>query len=296
MDRGQDAADEPGEGRAPVARRAVRARVQFSIGTALSRSFSIFARYLPLWLLIGVVAYAPVHFYALHKFADLPVDASQGQLEAFRKDMQVTQLVIAALGFVLGLLVQVFTTHATLVHMEGGRVRIADSLAASFARLPVALGTVLLMLLVFVGLGAVAVLAFKGAPFLLLILFIPAVMLWFAWFLGPQVAVAERTSPGRSLGRSALLTKGQRLSLFAGLLLLGLLAGIVRAVVGFVAGGDLESMVVSDLSPARNLLWIQAPVDIASTALMAIFAAVAYHDLRVSKDGVSSKDLADIFA
>lgn len=295
MERDQDDTTSTGAPTAPVRRRA-SARVRFSVGTALSRAFSIFARYLPLWLLIGVIAHAPVHFYALHKFADLPADATTLEYEAFAKDMRTTQVVITVLGFLLGLLVQVFTTHATLVHMEGQRVRIGSSLAASFARLPSALGTVFLMLLVFAGFGLIAFLTMERMPFVLLLLVIPGIMLWFAWFLGPQVAVAERTDPATSLRRSALLTKGQRLSLFAGLFMLGLLAAVARFVVGKLAGADLDKLTATDFSPARTLLWVTAPVDIAITAIGAIFAAVAYRDLRVSKEGVSSKELADVFA
>ena len=296
MDTGRETPDDDTDRRAPVARRSSRVRVQFSVGTALSRSFSIFVRYLPLWLLIGVVAHAPVHFYALHKFADIPADATLLDYQKFAKDMQTTQIVITVMGFLLTLLVQVFTTHATLVHLEGERVRIGSSLAASFARLPGALGTVLLMLLVFAGIGVIAFLALGRMPFLLLLLLIPGVMVFFAWFLGPQVAVAERTDPATSLRRSATLTKGQRLSLFAGLFLLGILGAVAGFVVGKLTGIDLDRMVATDFSPARTWLWATAPVDIATTAIGAIFAAVAYRDLRVSKEGVSSKQLADVFA
>jgi hypothetical protein len=88
------------------------------------------------------------------------------------------------------------------------------------------------------------------------------------------------------LGRSRQLTKGHRWKILG----LQLVILIPAFVVGAIVGGLTAVILGSTFGPIINLLW-----NAIWTAFFAIVLAVAYHDLRVAKEGIDTEQIAAVF-
>ena len=113
---------------------------------------------------------------------------------------------------------------------------------------------------------------------------IPGLMLYSALWVAVPAAVVERTGVVASMSRSATLTRGYRWRVFGIVLLLGLLnmtAGWI-ATLPFDLGGTAHS--VAEFAVAAVF-----------TAWSAVAAAVAYHDLRLEKEGIGVNEIAAVF-
>jgi heme/copper-type cytochrome/quinol oxidase subunit 3 len=115
---------------------------------------------------------------------------------------------------------------------------------------------------------------------------VPGLMLFTMWFVGTPVCVVEQQGPWASLRRSAELTKGHRWKIFGLMLALYLVSGAVSPVIeaAFPAiGGPVLTAIASLL---WNAVW---------GAFYAIAVVVAYHDLRVAKEGIDIEQIAAVF-
>jgi hypothetical protein len=126
------------------------------------------------------------------------------------------------------------------------------------------------------------------------LIFVPVVMLFLMWSMGSPACVVERLGPFRSLGRSRELTKGHRWKIL-GLFLATVIPGvIIGAIVGGLMGvilvlgqvGSFGTAAIQIISLIWNAIW---------TAFFAIVIVVAYHDLRVAKEGVDTDQIAAVF-
>ncbi len=101
--------------------------------------------------------------------------------------------------------------------------------------------------------------------------------------------VVEREGVVAALGRSWELTRGSRLTIFAGALAVGAINWLATV------GGSLGIDLVPD-GPAKIVLamaWMVLVLLLGS--LGAVVPAVAYHDLRVAREGVATEDLLKVF-
>jgi hypothetical protein len=117
------------------------------------------------------------------------------------------------------------------------------------------------------------------------------ILLTVMWYVAVPAAVVEpRTGPVRALGRSAALTAGSRAQLFLVVLLLGFVA--------WATGFAIEKALV-ETAKSEGAMRIALAVRYAAVALVgalqAVAAAVAYHDLRVAKEGIDVSDLVRVF-
>jgi branched-subunit amino acid transport protein AzlD len=117
-------------------------------------------------------------------------------------------------------------------------------------------------------------------------------MLLLRWSMGAPVCVVELLGPFRSLGRSRELTKGYCWKIL-GLLLLSLIPGLILGVVMvvtsgvfFIFGPSIGPAAAKMLSLIGNAMW---------TAFFAVLIVVAYHDLRVAKEGIGTDQIAAVF-
>ncbi|HYD43472.1 MAG TPA: hypothetical protein VEB43_21765 [Anaeromyxobacter sp.] len=197
-------------------------------------------------------------------------------------------------------------THGAVQHLAGRPVHLGAMLRAGFGRLLAVLGLVALGVLAYLGfalvlvsVGAVfshlggsgfvaAALAVISVPFLL--------VLGTALSLTIPVIVAERAGPIGGPRRSWALTRGRRVELFVALLVVVLvLAAVLAAQVGLVVATQLDAGGIPDTGPAISigLMLLMLVVWILAAPLLSILPAVAYHDLRLEKEG--SADLAQVF-
>ena len=125
----------------------------------------------------------------------------------------------------------------------------------------------------------------------LVLLVVPAIVLYCALYVAvPAVVVEPDAGSTEALARSRELTKGHRWEVLAVVLVVGLT--MVLAVT--VAVGILYAATLSAVPhPIPSLI---GTVFVALVRpLGACASAVAYHDLRVAKEGVATSDLVKVF-
>jgi len=161
-------------------------------------------------------------------------------------------------------------TNGAIQRLAGSRVTVGGMLSSMLRRAPTLLGG-----------GALAWLAsYLG----LILLIVPGVMWGLSFSLVAPVVMAERLGAVASLKRSAALARGSRWALLGAYLV----CAVVASLPGFLALG------LGFLSPILGGL-----VSIAGTVVLGpiLYAApaVAYHDLRVAREGAATAELARVF-
>jgi hypothetical protein len=214
---------------------------------------------------------------------------------------------------VLGLLSQAIVFYGVFQDMRGRPVRLGDCLKVGLRRFfplmgfAICAGVAMLAYFGFLGLALVTLITKMFSPLLatlaFLLLLVPLVIVFLTWFVATPACVVERLGPFRSMGRSRALTKGHRWKIL-GLSLVMLIpamivAGVITAVMASLGiGVNLKIGAFFSLSRTLNsvagevvsLIWTAI-----WTAFCAILIAVAYHDLRVAKEGVDTEHIAAVF-
>jgi hypothetical protein len=223
------------------------------IGRIFSESWSVFSRNLLAFTAIAALASVPPFLL------EIEGQAGPGKV----------------LAFALSPFSQAMMVYGAFQVMLGQRFSIAESARIGLRR--------------FLPILAVSIIWPIGMFFGLLLLIVPGVMLFTAWFVAAPACVVEQLGPIRSLERSRELTRGRRwqilgLNLVVVILTL-VLEGIASAMMTAVLGSD-ETMLAQALSLMLSTL---------RTALCAIVCVVTYRDLRVAKEGVDTSHIAAVF-
>ena len=242
------------------------AESDFRVGRVLGRTATIFSQHFVIFFLVAVVAATPT------------VLLVQRNLEAIAASGTPTPdlLIMIGVGFVLagvlGLLSQAVMLHAAFQAMRHRPVSLGDSLRVGLARVLSILGLAIVM-------GVLLLLGFIA-------LVIPMFILLTMWWVATPACVVERTGPWTSLKRSAALTKGHRWKVFGLMVLLSIINIIVSQILEVVlvlVGSDILSILV-------RLFWVGL-----IGAYNAIAVVMAYHDLRVAKEGIDIEQIASVF-
>lgn len=191
----------------------------------------------------------------------------------------------AVTAVLLSIITQGALVRATVAFSEGRKASLGES---AMAGLSVALPLFLLGLL-----------SALGIAFGLLLLVVPAVILYVMWSVAAPALVEERLGPIEAFGRSRYLTKGARWKIF-GLILVILVvylmfSGLVE-VLGTMAFGATAD-VPPDLMSALPLGYLATTVisGTISSAVWGVILTSLYVELRDWKDGPRTQALADIF-
>jgi len=170
----------------------------------------------------------------------------------------------------LGLVHMGALTSGAIQHLAGRRVSVGEMLGSGLRRLvPILVA------------GVLALLAMYGG---LLLLVVPGVIFGLMFSLAVPVVMAESLGPVKALGRSRALTKGHRWRLLGTFFVTYLVvAGLGILAVGLAVGVPSVGWV---LNLAINAVF---------GSLVYVVPAVAYHDLRVAKEGVATAELARVF-
>jgi hypothetical protein len=231
---------------------------EFRIGSIIGRSLSIYFRHFLTFLTFGVVPALPNLVWY------------QGPGASATHLSETAMLGFA--GIVLGPICQAMVLYGAFQDMRGRPVRLGESIAKGLARvLPV------------IGIAICVALAVGVASILLVI---PGLIVWTMLFVALPACVVERLGVFASLGRSAELTKGKRWRTFGLLLLTWVVAAISYGVVGGVL------LPIGGLVAAQIGLFIWSAL---VSSLQSIVVVVAYHDLRVAKDGIDTDRIAAVF-
>jgi len=254
------------------------AQGEFRAGEALSKGFAIWFKNLPAFLVLAVLVYSPSIVYT--------ATVTSGRIVGEVEKLQVYNAFNLLLQFALNLVVTAAVLYGTIQQLRGRHAGIGESIGVGLKRLFPVLGVGILQAIC-VGVWFVVVFL---SPFLAIVAIVPALIIMCMLYAAVPAAVVERPGLFGALRRSRELTSGSKGSIFGILFLLGALTLVINFV--------LKAMFVSDSMSDHDLkvyIWINLAVDIALAALTATVNGVAYHDLRVAKDGVATEDLARVF-
>lgn len=252
---------------------------RFDIGRVIQRTFGAVGRNFPVFLGLSVLMtglpQALLGWFSSRQ-ALAPTDLSPANLGG----MGIAGLVTIVFAFVL----QAALTHGAIQDMNGQKASFSDSFRTGLRNFLPVLGISILA-----GLGI-------GLGFVLLI--VPGIMLAVLWSVVVPSQVAEKTGVLKAFGRSRELTRGHRWSIFALMLIYGVVSWIFAAVLVGVAALISGSFI--GMANAANSIPVQvifSPL-ISSVSSMIGAAGVAsiYYELRVVKDGIGPQTLADIFS
>jgi hypothetical protein len=240
--------------------------IAFGVGSVMSRTFSVWTRNVVAFTSVGLVLHSPAILATIVLGAPSPGESGSTAM------VRGLTNVLSAL---LSLVVTGALTFGVLQSLAGRPVRLGEILSVGFRRAwPI--------LVVSLGVGLFVVL---GGLLLVIPAFIAITALW----LAVPASVAEPgIGAGAALRRSRALTKGHRLSIF--------LVFVLFALVG-LASGALALLVLrapAAFSPTVLLVLSQL-VSVMVGTLGAAAPAVAYHDLRLAKEGVDTAQLAAVF-
>jgi hypothetical protein len=254
---------------------------RFTVGGVVSGTIQVWWKHLGAFTLMSLVVYAPlgitlgVLFRAAFRdpapFAGPVPSGSTVALALGAVSLATIILAVVQAGAV---------TYGAVRHLQGGAARFGEMIAVGFRRgLPV------------VATGVLLSLAVLGGSLLFLV---PGVFVAVATSVAVPAAVVERPGAFGALRRSFALTRGSRWLLFAAFLALLVIVWALAALVQ-VAATIAASLL---LPPGDALLGVLVATQLGNavfSALPLVGMAVAYHDLRVAKEGVGADALARVF-
>jgi hypothetical protein len=236
---------------------------EFRVGLVFGRSLAMLRRQFLKFLALAFAASLPPLLVALHP-------PSPGQV--FTMDYGLLLAGVAALSLLLFAICQPAIIYGAFQTMRGRDFHIGESLRKALERLMPVIGVSILML-VSIMIGS-------------LLLLVPGLILWTMFLVAVPVCVVERLGPVQSLRRSAELTKGNRWRLFGMFLLLAVLVSAIR----FALSGMLVAVGGRMVAGVGDIAF-----DAVATSLELIVFAVAYHDLRVAREGIDIERIAALF-
>jgi hypothetical protein len=238
---------------------------RFTVGSIVGRTFSVWKQNFGVFAAVSLLLQAPMLINAL--FAD----------PRPRRELSGGQVVMTFVGYFLTLVLTGALTFGVLQAFAGKSVEFGGMLRTGFGK----------SWRIFVVSFGVGIFTILGA----LALFVGAFVVMCALWVAVPAAVAEPDSAESALKRSRDLTKGHRLTIFLTLLIFMLLTMSVAMVLGFVGASALR-----DGTAMPKVFMVGAQVfSLVLGGLGATAPAVAYHDLRVLKEGASTAELAAVF-
>jgi hypothetical protein len=242
---------------------------EFRVGLVFSRSWTVLSRNVGKFLALTAITVLPDLLILIPGLRD-----GTAARAAAANINPGAILAGGVTALVWGILIVI--THATVLYgafqvMRGQSFQVGDSLQKGLSRFFAVIGTSICMV-VAMGLSAI-------------LLVVPFFILLSMFYVALPACVVERLGPFQSLSRSGRLTKGHRWKILGIWLILAIVSGVVNNIIGriLIAAGIAITLLVS-------MVWHAL-----MSAYQAITVAVAYHDLRVAKEGVDIEHIASVF-
>jgi hypothetical protein len=246
----------------------VNASGNFRVGDVLGRAWRLFTGNILFFAAVPVVSYVIIYIAAM---AFILTFAFLGWAS--------NTVAITVVGIVLGILlfVGLYMVGEAVVllgafqRLRGQPLRVAEAVRRAFTRFFPLIGlSILFGLAIMLG---------------MVLLIVPGVILLCMWAVVVPVCIVEGLGPTASLSRSSELTKGYRWQIFGLLLLLFIINWIGSIVIQLILG-----LASSTLASIGGFIWL-----VAWTAYWNCVLIMAYHDLRVAKEGIDTEQIASIF-
>ena len=240
---------------------------RFDVGGILHCGLALYLRRLPAVGALMVILCAPmVLFHPLALVLPSPPDTLPLSSGAIRDGIELL------VALVFETLLEASLAYFTVRALRFGAPSVGETIVHALRCFPLVLVVVfVVVLMALLGLAAFVV---------------PGIMVLAAFFVVVQVAAVERQNVGATLRRSLALTRGHRWPIFGLLLVLFIPYVIVEIAVGFA---------VLSFAPVFVEL-AETLATIFFTGIWGVVTAVAYHDLRVLKDGWDARNAAQVFA
>ena len=247
------------------------------IGLVLGGAFGAIGKHwAPFLAYLAVLVWAP---NAIYSFVGTPVAPKLTNLDQFWAWYAQLLLFVVPQVFVLGPLFSGLVSWMTAADTSRGPVDWRAAILAVGRQFPW-----LVILNVLVGIAV-----FFGAMLLL----VPGIMIFLAFYVAVPACVVEDLTPLAAISRSRFLTRGQRWRLLGLLIVIGLVG------IGFSIIADLVSMMAGlNLAATRVPAVIVATVVLNSVSTLFGAACVgsAYAELAGIKGGGNVAQVAEVFA
>lgn len=265
----------------PSAGRATAAGV--TVGSLVTRSFSAWWANVGRFVGLTLIAYVPIAVAGGIAAVSATAQAAGGAGGPDAAAAAVlTMIPLFAVGglatFVLAIAQFGGITFGTIQHLAGRRPTFGQMMGAGFRRLgPLFLAGLAATILIYLG---------------LFLLIVPGILLALALSVVIPVIMGEAPQGvGAAFRRSFTLTKGSRGAIFGALVVL-MLATVGASLVGnLVAAAGAAVPALAFVGALLSMV-----VQVAMTPLSIVLCAVAYHDLRLAKEGIDTSQLAQVFS
>lgn len=241
--------------------------MEFSIGSILGRSFSIFGKNIVSFVILGILLHLPSLYMAYDIVTQIESGAWNGE----------SGLLPRLIGFFSGQMLAATLIYGTVMELRGMHAGVGKCIQVGLVRaLPVMLTAIVAGLAIGVG---------------LVLLIVPGIIVMTILYVAIPVAVVERPGIMASLSRSSELTGGYRMRIF------GLVCVVFGSAVfiNYLLTDMATDAFLKDPSSIGTYLYAETGIAIFFAILGAIISGVVYHDLRAIKDGVNIDELAAVF-
>lgn len=254
--------------------------LRFTAGAVIAKTVRVWWKHVLPFTAMSFVVYTPFAVTVGAFFQGLAALGSAPGQESLVPKLGIAALAVWLATIVLAVIQAGAVTYGTVRHLGGERARLGEMLRVGFRRgLPVV---------------AVGLLLWIGIALGTLLLVVPGILLMVATCVAIPAAVVERTGTLGAIRRSFALTRGYRWALFATglavLVVVWLLAAVVQ-VGATVAAAAL-------FSPQQAVIGAMVASQLGNaffSALPLVGFSVAYHELRVAKEGLDTAALARVF-
>lgn len=263
-----------GPGTIPPIQRSARA-IPFEAGKLFSLSFTTWFKIMPTVLGTMLVFAIPLTIL-LVLLPRMLLELSPGEGPPNALTVFALALIPISFGIAANQIYVGSITFAAVQALRNKPCSAFDSIRVAMKRLAPLIGAAFLV-------GVLVLLGFVA-------LIVPGVMIACAYIVTTPVVVCENRSVMDSLKRSADLTRGQRVSVFTSLLLMGIVTGIIGGILGGIGAFAFREDQAS--------MPYQFTFNIISTfigSVGSVLASVMYFALRQRKDGVEVDEIAKVF-
>jgi MFS family permease len=186
----------------------------------------------------------------------------------------------ALVGAIASFILQAAIVYGTIADLNGRRAVFSECLSTGLRS-----WFWIFLLAIVVGIAEV---------FGFILLIVPGVMMAVAWIVAVPALVVERTGVFGAMGRSAVLTRGQRWPIFGLLIIYLIAAGIISAVFSVVVSAAAISVSPGAHQPALQLI-AQPLVSVVTKLISSAGIASIYYELRSTREGIGPEALAAVF-
>lgn len=234
-------------------------------GSLLSRTFSLCAAGFTPFLSIAFLIYSPLFVARLLFAATDNLPPWWILAESFAP-------------LLLGPIAAAALVYGVFRSLRGEAVTVTDCLRIGFSRwLPVLWLTILVGLATMIG---------------MILCIIPGIVVACGLFVAVPALVVEKSPALDTMSRSWSLTEGHKLSIFGLVLVLQAISFGALMLLGLIIGSDPGA---AQGTPSLTVAMLTLLVTVFTATIQGIASGVAYHDIRVFREGLDEDELAAVF-